>query len=211
MGSDNRKVAIVTGANRGIGFEVCRQLSQLNITTILTSRDENKGKRAADDLIRGGAGVIFHQLDVADPASINRLMNFVSDEFERCDILVNNAGVFLDRGVSILELPEEMLIETLEINFIGALRICQAFLLEYTGSKAVRVIHIHNLTNPLDNNRTVIIFIRTEMHSTSANLTPGFDDGFMNMMAIHAFAAKSGQQSRMNIHNTIFIIRRNFP
>lgn len=128
MESENRVVAVVTGANRGIGFEVCRQLSQLNITTILTSRDEDKGKRAADDLKSSGAEVIFHQLDVADPASINRFKEFVSDNFKRCDILVNNAGVFIDRGVSILELPEEMLMETLEINFLGALRMCQAFL-----------------------------------------------------------------------------------
>ena len=128
MQPESREVAVVTGANRGIGFEVCRQLSQLNITTILTSRDEDKGKRAAGDLIRSGEEVIFHQLDVADPASVNRFKDFVSEKFKRCDILINNAGVFLDRGVSILELPEEMLMETLEINFLGALRMCQTFL-----------------------------------------------------------------------------------
>ena len=128
MQSTNKKVAIVTGANRGIGFETCRQLSQLGIVTILTSRDEAKGRSAVSSLRKDDSDLLFHQLDVADKDSIVRLRKFVSDKFNRCDILVNNAGVFLDRGVSILNLEEEILKETIQINSLGAFNMYQEFL-----------------------------------------------------------------------------------
>jgi NAD(P)-dependent dehydrogenase (short-subunit alcohol dehydrogenase family) len=128
MQSTNKKVAIVTGANRGIGFETCRQLCQLGIVTILTSRDESKGRSAVSLLRKVDSDLLFHQLDVADKDSIVRLRKFVSDKFNRCDILVNNAGVFLDRGVSILNLEEEILKETIQINSLGALNMYQEFL-----------------------------------------------------------------------------------
>lgn len=128
MLSTNKKVAIVTGANRGIGFETCRQLSQLGIVTILTSRDEAQGRKAVSSLSKASPDLLYHQLDVADRDSITRLRMFVIDKFNRCDILVNNAGVFLDRGVSIFNLEEEILQETIEINSFGALKMSQEFL-----------------------------------------------------------------------------------
>jgi NAD(P)-dependent dehydrogenase (short-subunit alcohol dehydrogenase family) len=128
MESTNKKIAIVTGANRGIGLETCRQLSQKGIITILTSRDENFGKKAIASLSKEGGDLLYHQLDVSDSGSVAGLKDFVSEKFKRCDILVNNAGVFLDRGVSIFDLPQKILQETLEINFFGALKMCREFL-----------------------------------------------------------------------------------
>jgi NAD(P)-dependent dehydrogenase (short-subunit alcohol dehydrogenase family) len=126
--NSHRKVAIVSGANRGIGFETCRQLSRMGIITLLTSRDESKGENAARTLREEGGEVHYHQLDVADVESISRLKDFVVENFKQCDILVNNAGVFLDSGVSIFNLPDSILEETLKINFLGALKMCQEFL-----------------------------------------------------------------------------------
>jgi NAD(P)-dependent dehydrogenase (short-subunit alcohol dehydrogenase family) len=123
-----KRIAVVTGANRGIGLEVCRQLSQDGVFTILTSRDEDKGKAAVDAILEEGGELIFHQLDITDLESINHLYSFVSKKFGRCDILINNAGVFLDRGRSIFEVPIELIKETLEINSFGALNMCRAFL-----------------------------------------------------------------------------------
>jgi NAD(P)-dependent dehydrogenase (short-subunit alcohol dehydrogenase family) len=128
MNIDNNKIAVVTGANRGIGFETCRQLSKLGIFTILTSRDAEKGMRAVDELREQGLDLVFHQLDVKEEVSIERFKEFVIDTYGRCDILINNAGVFIDRGVSILKLPIQTLQETLQINSIGALKMCQEFL-----------------------------------------------------------------------------------
>jgi len=81
----------VTGANRGIGLEVCRQLASDGATVVLTARDEKRGAAAADAL--GLPDVLFHQLDVGEPSSAARLADFVRDRFGRLDILVNNAGV----------------------------------------------------------------------------------------------------------------------
>lgn len=128
MDLHEKRIAVVTGANRGIGYETCRQLSQQGIVTVLTSRDESKGKAALDTLQEEGGDLISHQLEVTDLESVHRLGAFIAEEFGRCDILVNNAGVFLDRGKSIFEVPIEILQETLEINSFGALNMCRTFL-----------------------------------------------------------------------------------
>jgi len=127
MNQLSEQVAIVTGANRGIGFETCRQLSQQGIRTILTSRDESKGQAAVRNLLDEGGDIIYHQLDVTDLGSISRLLTFVDENFDQLDILVNNAGIFLDRSTSVFDLPLEILQETMDTNFVGALNMCQAF------------------------------------------------------------------------------------
>lgn len=137
-----KKIAIVTGANRGIGFETCRQLSELGITTILTSRDVDKGRKAVSVLSSDSREVLFHQLDVADEESILALKKFVFEEFNRCDILVNNAGVFLDRGEKLLNLDEDTLQLTLRINFLGALKMCQEFLPMMQATGYGRVVNV---------------------------------------------------------------------
>ncbi|KAF8026598.1 hypothetical protein BT93_F3169 [Corymbia citriodora subsp. variegata] len=93
----NKRYAVVTGSNKGIGFEICRQLASTGVTVILTARDEKRGLQAARELqnnasLSGGA-VVFHQLDVADPASVASLVGFIATQFGRLDILVNNAGI----------------------------------------------------------------------------------------------------------------------
>ena len=90
------RVAVVTGANRGIGFEICRQLAQEGITVILTARDEKKGLAACDQLQREELGVRFYPCDVTHASSIEHLADFLKKEFRRCDILINNAGIFPD-------------------------------------------------------------------------------------------------------------------
>jgi len=122
-----QKVAVVTGANRGIGFEICRQLARLGIQVILTSRQEAAGQAACQKLKVEGLRVRFHQLDVTDPESVQRLAEFVKAEYGRLDILVNNAGVLLDEGVSVLVADLDTIRTTLETNTLGPARLCQAF------------------------------------------------------------------------------------
>ncbi|XP_037487672.1 (+)-neomenthol dehydrogenase-like [Triticum dicoccoides] len=92
--SSHKRVALVTGANRGIGLEVCRQLASGGATVVLTARDEKRGAVAVDALRELGLpDVVFHKLDVGEPSSAARLADFVRDRFGRLDVLVNNAGV----------------------------------------------------------------------------------------------------------------------
>jgi NAD(P)-dependent dehydrogenase (short-subunit alcohol dehydrogenase family) len=142
LNQTSEKIAVVTGANRGIGLETCRQLSQRGIGTILTSRDDAKGIAAQQKLLQEGCEVIYHQLDVSDLESISELRSFVAEKYERLDILVNNAGVFLDRGIGVIDLPLEMLMETMEINFTGALRLCQSFVPLMRKHKYGRIVNV---------------------------------------------------------------------
>ncbi|KAJ0052546.1 hypothetical protein Pint_00383 [Pistacia integerrima] len=89
-----KRCAVVTGANKGIGFEICRQLASNGIIVVLTARDEKRGIEAVEKLKASGFdNVVFHQLDVADNASIHSLANFIRNQFGKLDILVNNAGI----------------------------------------------------------------------------------------------------------------------
>ncbi|KAI8545173.1 hypothetical protein RHMOL_Rhmol07G0021200 [Rhododendron molle] len=89
------RYAVVTGANKGIGFEICRQLASNGIAVVLTARDEKRGTEALEKLKGSGLIdlVVFHQLDVANPSSIASLADFVKTQFGKLDILVNNAGI----------------------------------------------------------------------------------------------------------------------
>lgn len=136
------RIALVTGGNRGIGLEVCRQLAAQGLTVILTSRNFHKGQVAAEELRTGGATVVYHQLDVADAASVAKARDFVGREFGRLDVLVNNAGVYPDEGVSVLEVAERQVREAFEINALGALRTSQAFvpmMIEHNYGRVVNV------------------------------------------------------------------------
>jgi len=121
------RIAVVTGASRGIGFEICRQLARLGINVVLTARDPGRGNKAVATLQPQGLNVIFHALDVADPEQIHALADYLARTHGRCDILVNNAGILIDkRGAGVLELQVETLRATLETNFYAPLQMSQA-------------------------------------------------------------------------------------
>jgi NAD(P)-dependent dehydrogenase (short-subunit alcohol dehydrogenase family) len=125
--------AIVTGANRGVGRGVAKQLVLLGYRTILTSRDELKGQLTANELKQEiGAEVagelIYHQLDVTDAESIERLYNFVIDKYEAADILANNAAVLLDQFGRTFQTPLDIYRTTMATNVFGPLLLCQTFI-----------------------------------------------------------------------------------
>jgi NAD(P)-dependent dehydrogenase (short-subunit alcohol dehydrogenase family) len=122
------KTALVTGGNRGIGFAVCRGLTQMGLKVILTSRDGEKGNNAAEILRQEGYELDDHPLDVIDAESISILKNYIVETYGRLDVLINNAGVSLDKGRAILDVPLDVVRETLEVNFYGPLNMCRAFI-----------------------------------------------------------------------------------
>ncbi|KAK7340222.1 hypothetical protein VNO77_20920 [Canavalia gladiata] len=96
MAATSGRYAVVTGANKGIGFGISKQLASNGITVVLTARDEKRGLEAVEKLKQFGFSdhVVFHQLDVADPKTIESLSNFIKTQFGKLDILVNNAAIF---------------------------------------------------------------------------------------------------------------------
>jgi NAD(P)-dependent dehydrogenase (short-subunit alcohol dehydrogenase family) len=120
------KIAVVTGANRGIGLEICRQLARQGSHVILTSRDEAKGRAAQQTLAAAGLDVAFHQLDVTDAESVGRLAAFVEKEYGRLHILINNAGIYIDDRHSLLTVDMDVMRRTMEVNAFGPLLLVQA-------------------------------------------------------------------------------------
>lgn len=125
---DVLRIALVSGGNRGIGFEICRQLARRNVHVLLTARDERKGQQAVARLRSEGGDVQFHPLDVADAESITRIAGFVNAEFGRLDILVNNAGIYPDEDVSGLKVDLATVRRAMEVNTYGPLLLCQVFI-----------------------------------------------------------------------------------
>jgi NAD(P)-dependent dehydrogenase (short-subunit alcohol dehydrogenase family) len=122
-----KKIALVTGANRGLGFETCKQLSQLGITVLLTSRDPTKGEVAAKQLIDKGLDVIFYQLDVSDRSNIKDIFTKIENQFGRLDILINNAAILYDKDQSTMNADLELVTKALTTNLFGPWLLCQAF------------------------------------------------------------------------------------
>ena len=119
---ENGRVALVSGGNRGIGLEVCRQLAGRGITVVMGSRDAEQGRDAASNLPEG---VVVHQLDVSEPESVERLARSVEEEFGRLDVLVNNAAISNDEGQSGVDADLNRVKEALEANLFGAWRLCE--------------------------------------------------------------------------------------
>ncbi len=129
MQNTAEKIAVVTGANRGLGFETCRQLAKQGYKVILTSRDETKGKAAASKLKSENLDIIYHSLDVTRDDSVQQLADFINQQFGRLHVLVNNAGVFIEKNAdypSIFDTKVDTIRQTLEVNTYGALRVTQA-------------------------------------------------------------------------------------
>jgi NAD(P)-dependent dehydrogenase (short-subunit alcohol dehydrogenase family) len=131
-GKNSKPVAVVTGANRGLGLETARQLAKRDIRVILTSRNAGKGEMALEKLLAEGLDVLFQPLDVTAESSIADLGAFIHSRCGRVDILVNNAGVFLDRhgsedasAASVFNASLETLTATLKTNLYGPLLLAQ--------------------------------------------------------------------------------------
>jgi NAD(P)-dependent dehydrogenase (short-subunit alcohol dehydrogenase family) len=132
----------VTGANRGIGLEVCRQLADRGYAVVLGSRDAAKGKRAAAALAKDGSTVRPCQLDVTDPESIERARAQVAADFGRLDVLVNNAGILYDTWQRAVDADLAQVREALETNTFGAWNMVQAFLPLLRRSRHARVVNV---------------------------------------------------------------------
>ncbi len=145
-------LALVTGANRGIGREIVRQLATKGITTILAARDKAKADAAARELT-GGGQILPRELDVTDPGSVQRLVDSITSEFGQLDILVNNAGVLLDQQASALNIDMTVVQKTLGTNLLAAWRVAQAFIPLLKKSGHGRVVNMSSQLGQLQSMR----------------------------------------------------------
>ncbi|KAJ4965080.1 hypothetical protein NE237_016929 [Protea cynaroides] len=173
--STTKRLAVVTGANKGIGLEICRQLALNGVAVILTARDEKKGVESVEKLKKSGlSDVVFHQLDVKEPASIASLAHFIKTQFGGLDILVNNAavsGIILDddaygalmamenesqevKAAKFRQLAKqnyETAQECLQANYYGTKSVTEALLPILQLSDSPRIVNVSSRTGKLLN------------------------------------------------------------
>ena len=138
------RVAVVTGANRGIGLEICRQLGRRGgIRVFLTARNETKGRAAAEKLRDEGLEIEFYPLDVTIEQDINTFAGWLEGTCKRCDILVNNAGIVADpRGSRFLDSRPAVYRQTLDTNFFGPLLLSQALVPLMKKNRYGRIVNV---------------------------------------------------------------------
>ncbi|XP_010457077.1 PREDICTED: (+)-neomenthol dehydrogenase-like [Camelina sativa] len=168
------RVAVVTGSNKGIGLEICRQLAKNGITVILTARDEKKGLAAVEKLMTeknvfSDQSISFHLLDVSIPDTIASLALFLKTRFRKLDILVNNAGVgganvnvhvlkaqIAEAGAptdisKIMSDTYDIVEECVTTNYYGVKRMCEAMIPLLQSSASPRIVTIASTMGKLEN------------------------------------------------------------
>ena len=137
-----KRIAVVTGANKGIGFEVARDLARKGFHVFLGARDEKAG-RAAEEKLRKDGEVTFLKIDIANlDSSIKRAAQEFSRQADHLDTLVNNAGILLDDDKDVLTITPEIFETTLRTNTLGPLLVSQAFVPLLKKSAAPRIVNV---------------------------------------------------------------------
>jgi NAD(P)-dependent dehydrogenase (short-subunit alcohol dehydrogenase family) len=148
---NKKKIALITGANKGIGLETARQLGKQDITVLLGARDSRKGETAAERLRKEGIDVHPIVIDVSDPESIRKAAIQVERDFGRLDILVNNAGVMTDeRTKKVSEQSLETWRETFATNVFGLIATTNAFLPLLRKSEAGRIVNLSSILGSIE-------------------------------------------------------------
>jgi NAD(P)-dependent dehydrogenase (short-subunit alcohol dehydrogenase family) len=136
------KTALITGANKGIGREVARQLAAKGFHVFVGARNSKAGRTAAEEIAKKDRKATFLEIDVADNDSVITAAHELSNSADHLDVLVNNAGIIVDGDNAILEISDDLFRKTLETNTLGALRVTRAFVPLLRKSKAPRVINV---------------------------------------------------------------------
>jgi NAD(P)-dependent dehydrogenase (short-subunit alcohol dehydrogenase family) len=137
-----KKIALVTGSNKGLGFETCRQLARLGITVILSSRDFSKGKIASKLLVEEGLSILFYQLDVSNQVNISRIANQIEKQFGQLDILVNNAAILYDTWQNAVNADLDVVYQALMTNLFGPWRLSQVCIPIMKRNKYGRIVNV---------------------------------------------------------------------
>jgi NAD(P)-dependent dehydrogenase (short-subunit alcohol dehydrogenase family) len=137
-----QRVAVVTGANRGLGLAIARGLAQQGLHVVVTARSERAAEVVSEELARAGLAASPHQLDVTDPASVVRVMADAAFTHGRLDVLINNAAVAIDRQQLASTADMERVRATLDANILGAWRCCTAAIPEMKKNRYGRIVNV---------------------------------------------------------------------
>ena len=135
-------VAVVTGGNRGVGREVCRQLALLGFGVVLGSRDLRKGEIAAKELDPEGVRIVACQLEVDSSLSVTAMADWVKERFGRTDVLVNNASTMYDRWATASNADLATVAEAIDVNLFGPWRVIHALLPMLRSSSRPRIVNV---------------------------------------------------------------------
>ncbi len=142
MSMNEKRIALVTGANKGIGLEIARQLAQSGIHVVIGARDQSRGQAAVDRLAANGLSTEFVRLDLNDPESIAAAAANIEFKHEKLDILVNNAGIFDFNDATPSKASIDAVRRVMETNFIGTLAVTQALLPLLRAAPAARIVNL---------------------------------------------------------------------
>src|SRR5262245_44485254 len=168
------KTALITGANKGIGHEVARQLATKGFHVFVGARNAKAGRRAAEEIAKKCGNATFLEIDVSDNESVTVAAREFSKITDHLDVLVNNAGIIVDGDDAILEVSDDLFRKTLETNTLGALRVARAFAPSLRKSKAPRVINVSSsggqLTGGADGWAPTYCISKTALNSITVQL-----------------------------------------
>ncbi|MGX9517551.1 SDR family NAD(P)-dependent oxidoreductase [Vibrio mediterranei] len=149
MRNKTPRIAIVTGANRGLGKEVSRQLAAQGDIVIVTARQLSDAQRAVKEL--GWDNLLAAQLDITDEGSITHLVERVKQRFSVVDVLINNAAIHYDTWQNVTNANLTTVKEAMDTNVFGAWRMTQALLPLLQSSQQARIVNISSGAGALDN------------------------------------------------------------
>jgi NAD(P)-dependent dehydrogenase (short-subunit alcohol dehydrogenase family) len=138
----DQPVAVVTGGNRGVGREVCRQLALLGFSVVLGSRDLRRGELAAKELDPEGMRIVACQLEVDNSVSVAGMAEWVKNRFGRTDVLVNNASTMYDRWATASNADLGTVAEAVDVNLFGPWRVIDALLPMLRSSTRPRIVNV---------------------------------------------------------------------
>jgi len=144
-----KRIALVTGGNRGLGFETCRQLSKLGFTVLLSARNIPNGKRAVKQLESEGLEVTFCHLDVTNQQDVDRAKNEIELAYGHLDILVNNAAILYDYFQTTVDADLEIVNQAFATNLFGPWIVCKAFIPMMLKNKYGRIVNVSSQAGSL--------------------------------------------------------------
>ncbi|ANQ51467.1 SDR family oxidoreductase [Flammeovirga sp. MY04] len=192
-----KRIALITGANKGLGFETARQLGAKGIKVLMASRDKVKGQEAVDQLKSEGLDVELLQLEATNEDHILGVKDFIATEYGKLDILVNNAGIIHPDeplGTNTSEsISPTTLVETFDVNFFSIVKLTQELLSLLKKSDAGRIV---NLSSILGSNT-----VQSDVESPYYTVKPFAYDASkaaLNAFTVHLAASLEGTNVKVN-------------